>query len=259
MCNYLWLQNSVINLSEESQLEAAIKASLQEVCPQATERQTIVFSDDSDVDYISVSPDGETDSQETISTLPGAKTIGQPSQAPGGIDGDDRTKDSADPASSYNYDYKTHIKSRKRLSSNNEGDQDCPRKKAHTDVDPMCVAIDNMELTQLVPSEGLVLKHSVDNRIFNGKGRKGKKGKGKGKAKAEETDPVSRENYVDTVEELLASGDIHKDEVSQILFRLPDGTRLQKCFLSKHPISVSVCLGSIQQVLYTFFVMFRPC
>ena len=241
----MWLQNSVINLSEESQLEAAIKASLQEVCPQATDRQTIVFSDDSDVDYITFSPDEETDtlihsSQERDNTLTGAKTIGQPSQASGGISNDGRT---TDPASLYNYEDDIHIvKSRKRLSDNKD-DQNCPRKKARTDVDPMCVAIDNMELTQSVPNESLVTKDSMDSRMLNGKGRKGKKGKGKGKAKAEETDPVSRGKCDDTmhsVEELLASGDICKDEVSQILFRLPDGTRLQKCFLSKHPISVSI-------------------
>ena len=113
------------------------------------------------------------------------------------------------------------------------------------------MAIDNIELTQSTSTGGLVVADSTDSRLFNGKGRKGKRSKGKGKARTTEVDPETPADCIDTttttamVEELLASGDLHKDEVTQILFRLPDGTRLQKSFLSKHPISVSVLQGKL--------------
>ncbi len=152
----------------------------------------------------------------------------------------DRTEAGGNSATSHSSEHETLMWSRKRLSnSNNEDEQkDCPRKKIRTDLDPVCVAIDNIELTQPVSTDGFEVKGSVDSRIFNGKGRKGKKSKGKEKAKVASSEDCT--DAVQSVEELLASGNIHKDEVTQILFRLPDGTRLQKSFLSKHPISVSM-------------------
>lgn len=46
-----------------------------------------------------------------------------------------------------------------------------------------------------------------------------------------------------TVEELLESGSVRKHEVSHILFRLPDGARLQKAFICSHPIEVNLIIG----------------
>lgn len=177
------------------------------------------------------------------------KTVGQPSVATGGASNNDRTKAGVEFSVSDDSKYRTLAGSRKRLSSNNDELKDCPRKRTRTDLDPVCLAIDNIELTRSMSTDNPDVG-STDRKISNGKGKRGNNSKGKGKAKASETDFVSGDstsNSLDvTVEELLESGDIHKDDVTQILFRLPDGTRLQKSFLSKHPISVSrLCLAKV--------------
>ena len=59
-------------------------------------------------------------------------------------------------------------------------------------------------------------------------------------------------NSANSVEELLESGTIEKHEVSHILFRLPDGSRLQKAFISSHPIKV---MGGIFNVSYNIMAM----
>lgn len=81
----------------------------------------------------------------------------------------------------------------------------------------------------------------VGRSVVGRKGRKGRVSKGKGKAgtegEGEEGQACSSECR--TVEELLVAGVVRQEEVSQILFRLPDGTRLHKSFLCKEPIRVS--------------------
>lgn len=231
------LQKSVINLSEESQLEAAITASLLESKPQAA--NNLVFSDDSDTDYISLSPDKKTEPLHSHkSSNSGVRSVGKSSVHVEGVCSGGRTTESSNGMATG----KT-CKTRKRPS--NGGDDGLSRKKMRADIDPVCVAIDNIELTQsLSEEEGF----SGSSRAVNGRG---KRGKGKGKAKGGKSSgkqvavpgPVGGEDgsivQGCSVEEMLAAGDIQKEEVSLILFRLPDGTRLQKSFLCNHPVRVS--------------------
>ena len=51
------------------------------------------------------------------------------------------------------------------------------------------------------------------------------------------------------VEEKLRTGELHKDEVSEVVVRLPDGTRLQKAFLGSSPIKVGDQLRSAESLL----------
>lgn len=248
-CDIISMQPSIINLSEESQIEAAIKASLQEFTPQTMNQQTLVFSDDSDTDGISLSPDRPNIppfSQEPISTVTDVKSVGVTSSllAQGVSDGS-RTKVSIN-------DDGTVAVGRKRLSgSDREGYGEEARKIIRTDIDPVCTAIDNIELTQSMSGD-FMGSNSTSVRVVNGKGGRKIGGKGKGKASGGMVPPKllcasgqeaerckSANTHSVMIEEQLASGDILKDEVSHILFRLPDGTRLQRSFLCKHPVRVS--------------------
>ena len=146
------------------------------------------------------------------------------------------------------YNDMNNCKGRKRPSSSGD-DTELLRKKMRSDLDPVCAGIDSIELTR-----GRDGSDSGGKQV-NGKRTKGKGSKGKGKAKGsrsrgltagvpDESDGGNETRR--TVEELLASGDVHKDQVTQILFRLPDGTRLQKSFLCTHP--VEVCLIVVHRV-----------
>lgn len=191
-------KRSIINLSEESQLKAAIEASLEE-----SERNShcLVFSDDSDSEHITLSPSPEPCS------LKHSNSVGRTQNS-----GDSRT--SSDIAVSGK-------KFRKRPSVS--GAESSPRKRVCTRIEPMCTAIGNIEISH---------KDSSVPSVLNGKGKQ------KMKAKAARLQGVSKtvSKEENTVDELLATGDICREEVSQILFRLPDGSRLQKSFLCKHPV-----------------------
>lgn len=119
-----------------------------------------------------------------------------------------------------------------------------PRKKVRTDLEPVCTAMNSIELARSLSSEIL------DVTEVNGKGKGRKVNKGKGKMESGRRPKKHGNTIMDngddttvslTIEEQLASGAIHKSEVSQILFRLPDGTRLQKYFLCSSLIRVSPC------------------
>ena len=73
-------------------------------------------------------------------------------------------------------------------------------------------------------------------RTKRGKGRVGATVKQKGVSTVQVTDGAGS---CLSVEEQIASGNISKDEVSQIVVRMPDGSRVQKSFICHHPIEVS--------------------
>lgn len=245
------LQKSIINLSEESQLEAAITASLQESEPQNSDNHTIIFSDDSDTDYISLSPGRKT--EDPPCSLSDVRSVGKSSLHTEEMNSNDRNGTEA--ANCFNgvacssADNKSN-KTRKRPSNNVDGGWS--GKKRRTDVDPVCTAMDNIELTRSLSEEESV----VPKKPVNGKGRaKGGKGKGKaggGHQRGAATIVSMSEDTMRgcSVEELLTAGDICKGDISIILFRLPDGTRLQKTFLSNHPIRVSLTLAPIMNINY---------
>lgn len=235
----LSLQKSVLNLSEESQLEAAIKASLLESKPHNADNHTLVFSDDSDTDYITLSPD----KREKMTVDSGVRSVGKSSAHTEGVSSGGRSGkvESANGVA-------TRM-TRKRASNETDGEW-ARGKRMRTNIDPVCVAIDNIELTH---EDGL-----GESRVaINGRGKGGRRRKGKGKAKScNIPEPTSKDCR--SVEEMLAAGSISKEDVSLILFRLPDGTRLQKSFLCNHPVQVCI-VCAVPFHLYYYSCCCRSC
>ena len=84
------------------------------------------------------------------------------------------------------------------------------------------------------------------DRTRRGKGRVGAAVKQKGMSTVQVTDGAGS---CLSVEEQIASGSISKDEVSQIVVRMPDGSRVQKSFVCHHPIEVSPAFRKSPTVL----------
>ena len=185
----------------------AIQASL-EAANSKDDTQDLLFSDDSDSEPNCLSPDKSFVHDTTLS---------EQSQVVGGTNANSE-------GDSHNYGGVSNIVSRKRTTSSVDNLES--RKKPRTDLDPMCAAIDGVKLTQ-EEAEG---QGHFTVKALNVKGKRSKMLEGKVKNHGAST---SGNN---TVKELLKG----RNEVSQILFRLPDGTRLQRSFLSKEPIRVSI-------------------
>ena len=150
------------------------------------------------------------------------------------------------------------FQSRKRRS--NDSYEETAIKRIRSDIDPVCVAINNIALAQSL-SNTTVQVDSPDCKMVNGK-TKSEQCKGKGKHKygnstaqskgnsktkggnvtneTSEVDSLAKSKGESDIVEQLASGDIHKDDISRILFRLPNGTRLQKNFMCEQPLQVSI-------------------
>ena len=62
---------------------------------------------------------------------------------------------------------------------------------------------------------------------------------GKGKDSVVGSQRKGKDKQSPSIEEQLESGHLHKSEVSRILIRLPNGSRLHKAFLSSTPIKVT--------------------
>ena len=84
-------------------------------------------------------------------------------------------------------------------------------------------------------------------RTRRGKGRVGAAVKQKGMSTVQVTDGAGS---CFSVEEQIASGSISKDEVSQIVVRMPDGSRVQKSFVCHHPIEVRPSKSTTVLLLY---------
>ena len=252
-----------MELSEQSQLEAAIQASLQDChATKKSSKYELIFSDsDSDGgggenDHIYLSSDSNSDMDETdggwihssddvhlvsdtnlqvhTSTMSMA-TIDSPASLKPPMDSNSNVK--TKPINS-------HVKSlledvppqqtrrnRKRTSSPSSSQDECPRKvpRSNTtdsisDGSHHSAAISHSSTCR---SNGPVKAQSP---------RKSKRNK-QNNADDDEQQQMLSSDTTD-VEKLLETGAIGKDEVSHILFRLPDGTRLQKAFICSHPIKV---------------------
>jgi len=81
-------------------------------------------------------------------------------------------------------------------------------------------------------------------RTRRGKGRVGVAVKQKGMSTVQVSDGAG--NCL-SVEEQVASGSISKDKVSQIVVRMPNGSRVQKSFICHHPIEVRPALVNVKQ------------
>lgn len=150
--------------SEESQLEAAIQASLKE----AQKKQHLVFSDDSDIDCVSLSSSSNGDVEYIGSSLGGTST-------------DTRLLDVEHCGTSNSGLTNGARESRKRLSNRDDSEMcdELPRKMMRADI------------SEIVESGGPSTSFET------------------------------------------ANSDIHL-----VLFRLPDGERIQQKFVSSYPIQV---------------------
>ena len=83
-------------------------------------------------------------------------------------------------------------------------------------------------------------------RTRRGKGRVGAAVKQKGMSTVQVSDGTG--NCL-SVEEQVASGSVSKDEVSQIVIRMPNGSRVQKSFICHHPIEVRPAFSECKSVL----------
>lgn len=246
--------------TEESQLEAAIRASLEQLQPASN---ALTFSSDeemggvSDSEFFLIGSDGSEMDAEEVDHGPmnavGSRESGRDEQTSESTTanlvgrvtwkGEQRSNASGQTSKS-NTDSKQRspavgvhplnstamARGRKRYSTGSE--DDLPRKA----------------LRVYSPTEELA-PHSNHLTSRQGAGKepasvaaapKGRTGGRKGKGKAKETKSLS-------VEEQLESGAIRKEDVAHVLIRLPEGERVQKAFLRLHPVQVCGCGVSLDK------------
>ena len=231
-------------MSEEQQLEAAIKASLQDNSNRPRRKHPRTDSDE----FISLSSGDEEDEEEerlSVSVM----------EHDGGSDRDttdglsklhvEHTSHYSEAALSSTSTTNTcstvsiggcsttsyttvseHLQSRKRKSLCNDGDEftspvrKMPRSGTANLHEDTCIQTAGSESSALDTVELKPKKGAVSSQR-------------KGKQKAPSSTSIV------TVEEKLQSGELQKVDVSQVVIRLPDGVRIQKAFLCNNPIMVS--------------------
>ena len=226
-----------MELSEQSQLEAAIQESLRncQTSSRKSSKYQLVFSDsdDDEVDTISLSSDSDVDEVDGACTSVelGSETLTHTSAEPS-------TNDRFPMCTTSNVKMKPvdetqHEelrRNRKRTSSQSSAQDELPRKvlrSSAAQVNPHFVESQNISSRNGKHSTTLVSPAGQSEKrrnVLNGK-------------RFEDSRDSSTSST--TVEQLLETGAIGKDKVSHILFRLPDGSRLQKVFICSHPIQVS--------------------
>ena len=246
--------------SEESQLEAAIRASLEQA--QAPSSHPLTFSVSDSEDELYCPSTGGSDMEAEFDTCCVVPQYGTPESRSW------EETDSVTVLSSTN----VRIKKRDEVSSCDEGacvvrqsgsvnSQLSPRIKVKDcTVDVIPVTVENLSRKRKSSEDGsgeLVekarridhlesMKHTMlrtddskpERQTHFQKGQRSNSSKGKGRARVQHSQTDSAAIVVDSTEDQLASGAIEKDSVTQLLFRLPDGTRLQKAFVCHHPIQV---------------------
>lgn len=258
-----------MELSEQSQLEAAIQASIQDCQSSSnpsnkTSKYELVFSDsdDDENDPVSVSSDAISDMDETDG---GWNNIANVVDV--GSDGDVLTHASTksplhiespsfiNSSSDTNFTIDKHNppflekeskqeligKSRKRTFSQSSAQDHQPRKirkssttknidRSHHIVtrSQRNVKSDCCEPTEISNGQPPSRYRNRNTSVANG-----------ARSQLLNCDSSSTSTTSTTVEKLVETGAIGKDEVSHILFRLPDGTRVQKTFICSHPIKVN--------------------
>ena len=127
------------------------------------------------------------------------------------------------------------------------------RKRPKTDPDPVCNATNNIELLRLSSVENVGVDRRDDRaRKQEGGGGEGERGGGRGGKRRRAA--TSKESSCDIISAgkgsadvdphvggMVERGELQKDQVSQILFRMPDGSRLLKTFLSTACVRVRDC------------------
>lgn len=248
-----------MELSEQSQLEAAIQASLHDcqASTNAVKKYELVFSEsESDEnEVISLSSDANGDMDETDRGWMGTTDVDLHS------DNDTQPHKEADSADSpvmvsvdadcevrlkpidirdndallQRASEESRLKNRKRNSSQSSLESEHPRKVLRANSS-------NMSDYSGERSQWIKSKRSKDPMV--------KQSPQKNYEQSQTLITINN-NSTNSVEELLKSGSVGNHEVSHILFRLPDGSRLQKAFICSHPIKViqspydSVCKSHI--------------
>lgn len=237
----------IADLPEDLQLEAAIRASLQQTELHSSGRCTEPVAVDSD-DFVSissgeeevddggegsemeedVSPEVENDSKTCNKDQPNIGHMSVPSSVQFST-GDIGTSDDVKVLTGKNHETLT----RKRRSScqDYDGDSAPPLRKV------------------LRSSVGDSHTEELHTNTYSGK----EKGKGavstnrKGKQRAS-----SSTSAVSDVEKRLAAGELQKEDVSRLVIRLPDGSRIQKAFLCSGPLQVTTSTERHKTLFHLF-------
>lgn len=244
-----------MELSEQSQLEAAIQASLHD-CQASTNavnrssKYELVFSEsESDEnEVVSLSSDANSDMDETdrgwmdttdvdlhsdsdtqlhTSTKAGS-SVAADSPVMVSVDADNcevrlKPVDIRDTGPILQRtSEESRLKNRKRNSSQLSLESEHPRKVLRANSS-------NMSDYSGGRSQRVKSKRSKDPMI---------KQSLKKNSEQSQTLTTINNSSTNSVEELLKSGSVESHEVSHVLFRLPDGSRLQKAFICSHPIKV---------------------
>ena len=245
-----------MELSEQSQLEAAIQASLHD-CQASTNavkkssKYELIFSEsDSDEnDVISLSSGAKSDMDETDRGWMGTTDVDLHSDSDTQAHSSTKEADSSIVADSpvmvsVDADCEVRVKpvdihnallqrdneeprpkqtmNRKRNSSQSSLESEHPRKVLRASSSKTSdYSFGRLQRVKSKRSKDPVVKQSPKNH-------------------EQSQTLITVNNNSNSVEELLKSGSIGSHEVSRILFRLPDGSRLQKAFICSHPIKVMV-------------------
>lgn len=227
-------------MSEEQQLEAAIKASLQDNSNRPRRRHPRTDSDE----FISLSSgDEEEDEEERLSLSVMEHDGGSERDTTDGLSQLHVEHSSlySEPLRSTTNTCSTvsiggsgttcttvseHLQSRKRKAMCNDGDEftspvrKMPRSGIANSCEDTCIRTAGSESSTVDTVELKPKKGAVSSQR-------------KGKQKAPSATSLI------TVEDKLQSGELKKVDVSQVVIRLPDGVRIQKAFLCNNPIMVS--------------------
>lgn len=257
--NWYLLQSSVVELSEQSQLEAAIQASLQDCQSSAnavnrSSKYELVFSEsESDEnDVISLSSDAKFDVDEADGGWMGTTDVDLHSDSDTQAHTSSKEVESSVVADSpvmvsvaadsevrvkpiYIHDNDPLLQrdsgesrpkqtmNRKRNSSQTSLESEHPRKVLRASSSKMSeCSLGRLQRVKSKRSRDPVAKQSP-----------------KKNSEQSQNSTTVNNNGANSVEELLKCGSIGNHEVSYILFRLPDGSRLQKAFICSHPIKVT--------------------
>ena len=270
------IQESVAELSEESQLEAAIRASLQVAThkeksksnaeTRSTSKYQLIFSDDSEDECITVSSDDEaiysdmdidfvgnehtqSSSEQNSKLWKDKNTISFHNRtASHGPDQDDIIEVESSCMNvkpSKQKEVRHERRNRKRhLSSQALDDHAGSARKVLRIDDSNEFVTDTHESMHDTQPDGDTRGKSNENKSSRTNKSKLKmlKGSPSKETRATTKGVFANSNHAKdiTLEEQLASGSVKKEDLVQIVLRLPDGARLQKSFMCTHPIEVRV-------------------
>lgn len=206
--------DGLADMSEEEQLQAAIRASLREIEPEPPSDPREACESD---EFVSLSSSEEEDDVDGVmeEEVAHSHTLSMSQHTVAGTVSDYVDLDVSQLRSGTDRQYSStvteskipHLTRKRKLSADNESTNTPP-------VKLVCSSIHSNTLSQsqFKTEKGAVRNHS------------------KGKQRAVSSGVRT------SVEERLKSGELQKTDVSRVLIRLPDGSRLEKAFMRSSPI-----------------------